>query len=101
MEEKVCGKLGLQIETVATQVIQRDRHAEFMAALALIAGCVEKIAVEIRHLQRTEVLEAEGLSPPGKRALLLCHIKESRGLGEPVRTGATWSAQMHLLQWKT
>ncbi|MBF0557757.1 MAG: adenylosuccinate lyase [Nitrospirae bacterium] len=59
LEEQVCRKLGLQPEPVATQVIQRDRHAEFMSALALVAGCIEKIAVEIRHLQRTEVLEAE------------------------------------------
>jgi adenylosuccinate lyase len=59
LEEKVCRKLGLIPEPVATQVVQRDRHAEYMTALALIAACIEKIAVEIRHLQRTEVLEAE------------------------------------------
>ncbi|MBI4684080.1 MAG: adenylosuccinate lyase [Nitrospirae bacterium] len=59
IEEKVCKKLGLRPEPVATQVIQRDRHAEYLTALALIAASVEKIAVEIRHLQRTEVLEAE------------------------------------------
>jgi adenylosuccinate lyase len=59
LEGEVCKRLGLEPEPVATQVIQRDRHAEFMNALALIAACVEKIAVEIRHLQRTEVLEAE------------------------------------------
>lgn len=59
IEERVCRKLGLKPEPVATQVIQRDRHAEFMMALALIAATVEKIAIEIRHLQRTEVLEAE------------------------------------------
>jgi len=59
IEEKVCKKLGLTPEPVATQVIQRDRHGEFMSVLALIAATVEKISVEIRHLQRTEVLEAE------------------------------------------
>jgi adenylosuccinate lyase len=59
LEEIVCAKLGLTPELVATQVVQRDRHAEYMTALALVAGIVEKIAVEIRHLQRTEVLEAE------------------------------------------
>ena len=59
LELKVCKKLGLLPEPVATQVVQRDRHAEYMAVLALIAASVEKIAVEIRHLQRTEVLEAE------------------------------------------
>lgn len=59
LEEIVCTKLNLMPELVATQVVQRDRHAEYMTALALVAGIVEKIAVEIRHLQRTEVLEAE------------------------------------------
>ena len=59
IEEKVCKKLGLKPEPVATQVIQRDRHAEYLTSLALIAASIEKVAVEIRHLQRTEVLEAE------------------------------------------
>lgn len=59
LENIVCSRLGLRPEPVATQVVQRDRHAEYMTALALIAACIEKIAVEIRHLQRTEVLEAE------------------------------------------
>jgi adenylosuccinate lyase len=59
IEEKVCKKLGLKPESVATQVVQRDRHAEYLATLAIVAASVEKIAVEIRHLQRTEVLEAE------------------------------------------
>ncbi|MEK7331939.1 MAG: adenylosuccinate lyase, partial [Nitrospirota bacterium] len=59
VEEKVCKKLGLKPEPVATQVVQRDRHAEYLTTLSLIAASVEKIAVEIRHLQRTEVLEAE------------------------------------------
>jgi len=59
VERYVCKKLGLKPAPVSTQIIQRDRHAEFMNALALIAATIEKIAVEIRHLQRTEVLEAE------------------------------------------
>lgn len=59
IEEQVCRKLRLKPETVATQVIQRDRHGEYLLTLALIAASVERIAVEIRHLQRTEVLEAE------------------------------------------
>ncbi len=59
LEDIVCEKLGLKPELIATQVVQRDRHAEYMTVLALIAACIEKIAVEIRHLQRTEVLEAE------------------------------------------
>lgn len=59
LEEKVCRKLGLTPEPIATQVVQRDRHAEYLTTLAIIAASVEKVAVEIRHLQRTEVLEAE------------------------------------------
>ena len=59
IETYVCKKLGLKPAPVATQVIQRDRHAEYMNTLALIAGAIEKMAVEMRHLQRTEVLEAE------------------------------------------
>jgi len=59
LEEIACRKLGLIPEPVATQVVQRDRHAQFMTTLAIIAGSLEKIATEIRHLQRTEVREAE------------------------------------------
>ncbi|GBD97486.1 MAG TPA: adenylosuccinate lyase [Nitrospirae bacterium] len=59
IETYVCKKLGLKPAPVTTQVIQRDRHAEYMNTLALIAGAIEKMAVEMRHLQRTEVLEAE------------------------------------------
>jgi len=59
LEELVCARLGLRPEPIATQVVQRDRHAEYMTALALVAAGVEKIALELRHLQRTEVLEAE------------------------------------------
>ncbi len=59
VEEYALKKLGLKPEPVATQVVQRDRHAQFFAALAIVASSIEKFAVEIRHLQRTEVLEAE------------------------------------------
>lgn len=59
VEEYVCGKLALKPEPVSNQVVQRDRHAEYVQTLALIAASVEKFATEIRHLQRTEVLEAE------------------------------------------
>ena len=59
LEEEVCGKLGLWYEPVSTQVVQRDRHAMFVSTLAVIAASLEKFATEIRHLQRTEVLEAE------------------------------------------
>ncbi|NTU42202.1 MAG: adenylosuccinate lyase [Nitrospirales bacterium] len=59
LEEKVCSKLGLTPEPVATQVVQRDRHAEYMSTLAIVAANIEKISVELRHLQRSEVREAE------------------------------------------
>ncbi|MCK9410539.1 MAG: adenylosuccinate lyase [Bacteriovoracaceae bacterium] len=59
VEEYVCGKLGLTPAPVSTQVIQRDRHAEYLTTLAVIGSSLDKFATEIRHLQRTEVLEAE------------------------------------------
>jgi adenylosuccinate lyase len=59
IEEKICKRLGLNVAPVASQVIQRDRHAHYVSTLALIAAALEKIALEIRHLQRTEVREAE------------------------------------------
>ena len=59
VEMYVCGKLGLTPAPISTQIIQRDRHAEFMTTIALIGSSIEKFATEIRHLQRTEVLEVE------------------------------------------
>lgn len=59
VQDYVCDKLGIQSANISTQVLQRDRHAEYFATLALIAGSIEKMATEIRHLQRTEVREAE------------------------------------------
>lgn len=59
VEERVCRRLGLGVAPVTDQVIARDRHAHFMATLALLAASLEKFATEVRHLQRTEVLEAE------------------------------------------
>jgi adenylosuccinate lyase len=59
MEERICKKLALSAVPVASQVIQRDRHAQYLSSLALIAASLERIALEIRHLQRTEVREAE------------------------------------------
>ena len=58
-EERICRRLGLKAAPIASQVISRDRHAEFVSTLALIAATLEKIALEVRHLQRTEVREAE------------------------------------------
>jgi adenylosuccinate lyase len=67
VESYVCRKLGLKPEPVATQIVQRDRHAEFLSALALIASSIEKFSVELRHLQRTEVLEAEEYFSEGQK----------------------------------
>ncbi|MCX7984440.1 MAG: adenylosuccinate lyase [Bacteroidetes bacterium] len=67
VEQYVCEKLGLTPALVSTQILQRDRHAEFMTTLALIGASLEKFAVEIRHLQRTEVLEAEEFFSKGQK----------------------------------
>lgn len=95
IEEKVCKRLGLKPEPVATQVVQRDRHAEYLIILALIAASIEKIAVEIRHLQRTEVLEAEEPFVAGQRGSSAMPHKRNpvgcenlSGLARLVRTNA-------------
>ncbi len=67
VEEYVAEKLGLAIEPVSTQVIPRDRHAMFFATLGVIASSIERLAIEVRHLQRTEVLEAEEYFSPGQK----------------------------------
>src|SRR4030066_2137270 len=95
IEEYVCKKLGLKPAPVSTQVVQRDRHAEYFTTLAIIASSIEKIAVEIRHLQRTEVLEAEepftkgqkgSSAMPHKRNPLGC--ENLSGLARLVRSNA-------------
>jgi adenylosuccinate lyase len=67
IETMVAAKLGLAVEPVSTQVIPRDRHAAFFAALGVVASTIERIATEIRHLQRTEVLEAEEYFSEGQK----------------------------------
>ncbi|MGV8936809.1 MAG: adenylosuccinate lyase [Allorhizobium sp.] len=67
VEEHVCAALGLTPEPVSTQVIPRDRHAMFFATLGVIASSIENVATEIRHMQRTEVLEAEEFFAPGQK----------------------------------
>ncbi|MBP2276586.1 MULTISPECIES: adenylosuccinate lyase [Sphingomonas] len=67
VEAHVAEKLGLTVEPVSTQVIPRDRHAMFFATLGVIASSIERLATEIRHLQRTEVLEAEEFFSPGQK----------------------------------
>ena len=67
IEAYVCEKLGLRPAEASTQIIQRDRHAQYFSTLAILAGTMEKIAIEIRHLQRTEVLEAEESFEKGQK----------------------------------
>jgi adenylosuccinate lyase len=67
VEDYVCQKCGLKPSPISTQIIQRDHHAEFFTTLAIIASSIEKFAVEIRHLQRTEVLEAEEFFTKGQK----------------------------------
>jgi adenylosuccinate lyase len=72
VERYVCDRLGLGVEPVATQVVARDRHAELLGALAVVAGSLEQIALEVRHLQRSEVREAEepfGVGQKGSSAM--------------------------------
>ena len=95
IEEKICKKLELNFTPVSTQVIQRDRHAEFFSTLAIIAGTIEKMATEIRHLQRTEVGEVEepfmegqkgSSAMPHKKNPILC--ENLTGLARLVRSYA-------------
>jgi adenylosuccinate lyase len=67
VEAHVAAKLGLAVEPISTQVIPRDRHAMFFAVLGVIASSIERLAIEVRHLQRTEVLEAEEYFSPGQK----------------------------------
>src|SRR5712675_2371789 len=95
MEERICRRLGLNVAPVASQVIQRDRHAHYLSSLALIAATLEKVALEIRHLQRTEVREAEepfggeqrgSSAMPHKRNPVSC--EQICGLARVVRSNA-------------
>jgi len=84
VEQYVCEKLGLKPAPVSTQVIQRDRHAEFFATLAIIAASLEKFAVEIRHLQRTEVREAEEYFSAGQKGSSAMPHKRNPVLSENI-----------------
>jgi adenylosuccinate lyase len=95
LEEKICTRLGLKAAAISSQVIQRDRHAHYLATLAVIACTLDKIATEIRHLQRTEVREAEEFfsekqkgssAMPHKRNPVTC--EQISGLARVVRSNA-------------
>jgi adenylosuccinate lyase len=94
-EERICAKLGLKPDPIATQVVQRDRHAHYISTLAIITATLDKIATEIRHLQRTEVREAEeyfsekqkgSSAMPHKRNPITC--EQISGLSRVVRANA-------------
>ncbi len=95
LEEKICARLGLKTAAVSSQVIQRDRHAAYLATLAVIACTLDKIATEIRHLQRTEVREAEEFfSEKQKGSSAMPHkrnpitLEQISGLARVVRSNA-------------
>jgi len=104
-EERICQRLGLTVAPVASQVIQRDRHAHYVSTLAIIAATLEKIALEIRHLQRTEVREAEepfggeqrgSSAMPHKRNPVTC--EQICGLARVVRSN-TMAAYENIALW--
>lgn len=95
LEEKICARLGLEPAAISSQVIQRDRHAFYLATLAVVASTLDKIATEIRHLQRTEVREAEEFfsekqkgssAMPHKRNPITC--EQISGLARVIRSNA-------------
>ena len=84
VEEIVCRELGLAVDPVSNQVIQRDRHAEYLSAIALVGATLEKIAVEIRGLQKTEVREVEEPFPPGQKGSSAMPHKKNPNLCERI-----------------
>lgn len=105
LEERALTILGLEVDPISTQVIQRDRYAQYFTALALIAGGIERICVELRHLQRTEVLEVEeGFGKGQKGSSAMPHKKNPisaenlTGLSRLVRTNAV-AAMENMALW--
>ena len=100
IEAQTCKRLGLKPAEISTQILQRDRHAQYFSALAILAGTMEKIAVEIRHLQRTEVLEAQEAFEKGQKGSSAMPHKKNpvgseniAGLARLVRTNALASME--------
>jgi len=84
IEEEVCRALGLGVEPVSTQIVQRDRHAEYVATLAVVAASLERIALEVRSLQRTEVLEAQEPFAEGQKGSSAMPHKRNPELSERI-----------------
>ncbi|MBW1887864.1 MAG: adenylosuccinate lyase [Deltaproteobacteria bacterium] len=105
IEARACEKLGLRAAEISTQIIQRDRHAHYFSSLAILAGTLEKISVEIRHLQRTEVLEAEEAFEKGQKGSSAMPHKKNpigseniSGLARLVRTNSM-AAMENMALW--
>lgn len=105
VEEYTCKKLGLKPAPISSQIIQRDRHAEFFTTLAIIAGSLDKFATEIRHLQRTEVLEAEEFFSKGQKGSSAMPHKRNpvvseqiSGLARVIR-GNAWASLENMPLW--
>ena len=102
VEAHVADKLGLAVEPVSTQVIPRDRHAMFFATLGVVASCLERLAIEIRHLQRTEVLEAEEFFSEGPEGLVGDAAQAQPGAHrERHRAWRGWCAAWRCPRWRT
>ena len=87
IEEYVCEKLGIKAARLATQVIQRDRHADFLTTLAIIGSSLDKMATEIRNLQRTDIREAEEYFAPGQKGSSRCRINV---IPSPAKKSPVW-----------
>ena len=105
IEAYACKKLGLKPAEISTQILQRDRHAQYFTSLAILAGTLERIAVEIRHLQRTEVLEAEEAFAKGQKGSSAMPHKKNpigseniAGLARLVRTNSV-AAMENMALW--
>ena len=101
MEEYVAAQLGLAPEPVSTQVIPRDRHAAFFATLAVVASGIERLATEVRHLQRSEVREAEEFFHPGQKGSSAMPHKRNPVLSENLTGLARWCARPWCRRWRT
>ena len=104
VEAYVAKKLGLKVEPISTQVVPRDRHAAYFATLAVVASSVERLATEIRHLQRTEVLEAEEYFSEGQKGSSAMPHKRNPVLSENLtglaRRGARLCACRRWRTWR-
>ncbi len=101
MEQYVAEKMGLTAEPVSTQVIPRDRHAMFFATLGVVASSLERLAIEIRHLQRTEVLEAEEFFSEGQKGSSAMPHKRNPVLTENITGLARMCAATSPRRWRT